>query len=296
MLINEIEISLISDGIGHVDAGGVFGLVPRASYEDYLMPDTNNRVPSAFYSLVIKEHDAVILVDTGLGHKLSQKEKDYWNLDRTRGDLVENLAQIGLQPGDIDLVINTHLHSDHCGGNTRFEGGKAVATYPNAEYVFQRIEWAEACHPNPRTKSTYFKDNFAPLVSSGHVRMLHGDEIITPHIRCVVTPGHTRGHQSVLLNSGDWQGLFLGDLASRSFQFSRTSWVAAYDVDPIETIRTKQVWQEWAVRTGAWLFFMHDHQIAIARLVENDGRYALQPIELDNNLIVTSPNVKLPLE
>lgn len=296
MLINEIEIFLVSDGIGRVDAGGVFGLVPRSSYEKYMVPDAENRVPSAFYSLVIKEHDAVILVDTGLGHKLSQKEKAFWNMDRTQGDLVGNLAHIDLQPEDIDLVINTHLHSDHCGGNTRFEDGRPVATFPNAEYAFQRIEWAEASHPNPRTKSTYFKDNFMPLVSSGRVRMLHGDEEISPHVRTVVTPGHTRGHQSVILTSGDWQGLFLGDLASRSFQFSRTSWVAAYDVDPIETIKTKQIWQEWAVRTGAWLFFMHDHQIAIARLAQIDGRYVLQEIEMDDTLIVSSPTVRLPLE
>jgi glyoxylase-like metal-dependent hydrolase (beta-lactamase superfamily II) len=296
MKINELEIYLISDGIGWVDAGGAFGLVPRSSYERYLVPDAQNRVPSAFFSLLVKERDLTILVDTGLGNKLSPKEQDYWDIDRSTGGLVQNLASINVSPEDVDIVINTHLHSDHCGGNTYIDDGKAVPTYPNATYVFQRMEWADAVHPNVRTKSTYFLDNFMPLVSMGRVRMLHGDEEITPNIRCLVTPGHTRGHQSVVVTSDGWTGLFLGDLASRSFQLTRTSWVAAYDIDPLKTIETKELWQEWAARTRSWLFFMHDHKMATARLVYEDGRYALQEIEGAGSLIVNSPIEKQHLE
>lgn len=293
MKINELEIHLIPDGIGWVDAGGAFGLVPRSSYERYLHPDAQNRVPSAFYSLLIKERDLTILVDTGLGNKLSQKEQEYWNMDRSSGDLVQNLGCIDISTEDVDIVINTHLHSDHSGGNTTIKHGKAAPTFPNATYFFQRMEWADASHPNARTKSTYFQDNFLPLVSMGRVRMLHGDEQITPNVRCAVTPGHTRGHQSVIVTSGEWTGFFLGDLASRSFQLTRTSWVAAYDIDPIRTIKTKELWQEWAVQTRSWLFFMHDPKTATARIVQEGGRYALQEIEGAESLIVTSPTQKL---
>jgi glyoxylase-like metal-dependent hydrolase (beta-lactamase superfamily II) len=246
-------------------------------------------VPSAFYSLLIKEPGKAILVDTGLGTKLSQKEQDYWNIGPTSSDLIQNLAHVGVSPEEVDVVINTHLHSDHCGGNTRIQDETIIPTFPNATYIFQRLEWAEASHPNVRTKSTYFDHNFSPLVAGGRVRMLHGDESITSHVHCVVTPGHTRGHQSVLITSDDWSGFFLGDLASRSFQFSRTSWVAAYDVDPLETIRTKQMWQAWAAETGSWQFFMHDHEMPAARLIKQDGRYVLQEIEDADTLIVNSP-------
>jgi glyoxylase-like metal-dependent hydrolase (beta-lactamase superfamily II) len=292
MKIGDLDIYLVPDGLGWVDAGGALGLVPRSSYSRYIVPDENNLVPSAFYSLLIKEHDSIILVDTGLGNKLSPKEEQYWGIDRSAGGLVENLEMVGVAPEDVDIVINTHLHSDHCGGNTITENGRIVPTFPNAQYIFQRIEWADASHTNVRTKSTYFQDNFTPLVTEGRVRLLHGDEEITPHVRCVVTPGHTRGHQSVIVHSDDWIGLFLGDLAARSFQVVRTSWVAAYDIDPLETIRTKEVWQAWAVSSGAWLFFMHDHTMATARLRQDDGRYALDTIEGAGELIVISPTAK----
>lgn len=289
MRIGDLELFLISDGLGWVDAGGAFGLVPRSSYQQYILPDENNLVPSAFYSLLIKEPNSTILIDTGLGDKLTTKEAEYWGIDRSSGGLVKNLKKVGVSPEEVNVVINTHLHSDHCGGNTILVDGKIEPTFPNAEYLWQRLEWADASHPNVRTKSTYIPENFNPLVGEGRVRMLHGDEDISPHVRCVVTPGHTRGHQSVILKSDGWEGFFLGDLAARSFQMIRTSWVAGYDIDPLETIRTKQIWQERAVRTGAWLFFMHDHKKTIARLVQEDGRYVLQDIEGSEDLTVSSP-------
>jgi glyoxylase-like metal-dependent hydrolase (beta-lactamase superfamily II) len=266
--------------------------VPRSSYSQYIVPDEKNLVPSAFYSLLIKERDTIILVDTGLGNKLSAKEERYWGIDRPDGGLIENLAKVGVLPEDVNIVINTHLHSDHCGGNTLIKNGTVTPTFPNAEYLFQRMEWADASHPNVRTKATYFADNFTPLLTEGRARLLHGDEEITPHVRCVVTPGHTRGHQSVIVHSNDWISVFLGDLAARSFQFVRTSWVAAYDIDPLETIRTKEMWQSWALKSGAWLFFMHDHQTASARLIQKDGRYTLEKIVGGEKLIVNSPTEK----
>lgn len=296
MKFNDLEIHLISDGVAWVDAGGVFGLVPRYLYEQYIVPNAENRVPSASYSLLIKSQEATILVDTGLGTKLSQREQEYWKLDRSTGDLVQNLTLIDVTPEDVDIVINTHLHSDHCGGNTQIDDGNVVPTFPNATYIFQRMEWAEASHPNVRTKSTYFEVNFAPLISMGRVRMLHGNEEITSNVRCVVTPGHTRGHQSVMVNSDGWSGLFLGDLASRAFQLTRTSWVAAYDIDPLETINTKELWQDWAVRSKSWLFFMHDNVKPAARLEKKGGRYALLDIEGAESLIVNSPTVIQRLE
>ncbi len=289
MKINNLEFYLVSDGLTWVDAGGPFGLVPRYLYEKYVVPDSENRVSSALFSLVIRSQGKIILVDTGLGNKLDSKGQEYWKLDRSTGDLIENLERVGIAAPDVDIVINTHLHSDHCGWNTRIENGELIPTFPNATYIFQRMEWADASQPNIRTKATYFKSNFETLIADGRVRMLHGDQEITQDVRCVVTPGHTRGHQSVILSTDGWAGIFLADLAGHSFHFHRTSWVTSYDIDPIQTIKSKQRWQRWAAQENAYVFFQHDATKPIARLIEKDGRYSLEDVEGDQSAIVNSP-------
>jgi glyoxylase-like metal-dependent hydrolase (beta-lactamase superfamily II) len=278
MKINGLELYLVSDGITHVDAGGPFGLVPRALYEKYFPPDAMNRVPMVLISMVLRSQGKTILIDTGYGKKLTPKEIKFKGLERPGGGLVAELKKIGFCPEDIDIVINTHLHGDHCGGNTFQEGDQIRPTFPNATYLVQRMEWADFTHPDIRTRGTYLPENFTPLFKTGQVRLLHGDTDITENVRCVVTPGHTRGHQSVLLKVDDWRGLFVGDVASYSILMSRTAWLTAYDIEPLENIQTKETWQKWALEKDAWLFFQHDPHMPVARLQEENGRLNLLPL------------------
>jgi glyoxylase-like metal-dependent hydrolase (beta-lactamase superfamily II) len=257
--INSIELNLFDDGIMNMDAGGPFGLVPRKLFSSFLNPDPQNRVPMALTSLVVRSEGKLILIDTGLGSKLSAQESSTQGLERPQGGLIDQLTSKDIRPEDIDIVINTHLHIDHCGGNTLLRNERLEPAFPNATYLVQRMEWAEASHPNPK--------------------LLHGDTQITENVRCVVTPGHTRGHQSVLLQSGDWKGMFLGDLASMSIHMVRTSWATAYDIDPQQTIATKGIWQTWSLENNAWLFFQHDPKIQIAQLVTENGRLSIKQIE-----------------
>jgi glyoxylase-like metal-dependent hydrolase (beta-lactamase superfamily II) len=296
MKIGKLEIHLITDGITHVDAGGPFGLVPRALYSKYFKPDSFNRVPMTLVCMVIRSQGLNILVETGLGTKLSPKEVEHWGLERPGGGLLEELALTGLAPEDINIVVNTHLHSDHCGGNTIRLGDQILAAFPNATYIVQRMEWANFANPDARTRGTYLDDNFTPLIKAGKVRMLHGDTALTEEVVCVVTPGHTRGHQSILLKSGDWRGLFVGDLASYSVLMSRTSWLTAYDIEPLENLSTKQIWQRWALDHHAWLFFPHDPNVTVAQLRNEDGRLTLDPLQEGQDLIVSAPIRRLPLE
>lgn len=279
--IGALEIAVLYDGTVWVDAGGLFGLVPRKLYEQHIKPTSENLIPMALNCLLVRSQGKTILIDTGLGNKLSEEAALQWGLEREAGGLIENLASLGVAPDDVDIVINTHLHADHCAGNTRLIGGEAQPTFPRAEYWVQRMEWAEASHPDARTRGTYFEENYSPLLAQGRLKLLHGDTRVTDGVHCVVTPGHTRGHQSILLQDGDWRGLFVADMASYSVQMARTSWLTAYDVYPLENIRTKQRWQRWALENEAWIFFQHDPQITIARLVEEDGRKHLAPIYLD---------------
>lgn len=270
--MGHLEFSLVSDGIIWMDAGGAFGLVPKALWERVLTPDAINRVPFALNCLLVRSQGKTILVDTGVGDKLTPEERAQWNLQRPEGGLLEALARLGVSPGDVDIVINTHLHADHCGGNTRFHNGQVAPTFPKAEYWIQRLEYAEASFPNERTRATYIAANFRPLEASGQLRLLDGDTRVTPEMRTVITRGHTRAHQSIVLEAGDQSVLYIADMASFAVHFERLAWLTAYDVEPLENLETKRRWQRWALERNALLLFEHDVQTPMGRLVEREGK------------------------
>jgi glyoxylase-like metal-dependent hydrolase (beta-lactamase superfamily II) len=280
MKTGDLEFFLVNDGRVEVDAGGPFGLVPRGLYQRYFEPSQDNLVPMLLNCLFVRSRGKTILIDTGLGDKLTENEIAIWRRTRPGGGLIAELGKLGVSPEDVDIVINTHLHADHCGGNTCLEGGEVVPTFPRATYLVQRTEWADASHIDARTRGTYYPENFDPVMKRGNMQVLHGDTQVTDEVLCVVTPGHTRGHQSVMLRSGSWRGLYVADMASYAVHFLRTAWLTAYDVLPLENVVTKERWQAWALREGAWLFFEHDPFMLAARLVERGGRRELEPVDV----------------
>jgi glyoxylase-like metal-dependent hydrolase (beta-lactamase superfamily II) len=274
--IGKVRIALVSAGTCWMDGGGVFGLVPRVLWEQVVQPDELNRIPTALYCLVIELAGKHILVDTGYGTKLSPKQREIYGL--LEGDyLAASLTRLGLTPGDIDIVINTHLHFDHAGGNTTLHASTTVPTFPNAEYWEQRLEWADACYPNERTQATYLAENLRPVEQVGRLRLISGDTWVTSEVRCIVTRGHTRAHQSVLIESNGKRAMFLGDLASRTVQIEKLVWISAFDTEPLETLETKRAMQRWAVEAGALLFFEHDPEVPAGYLREVDGKFQVEP-------------------
>jgi glyoxylase-like metal-dependent hydrolase (beta-lactamase superfamily II) len=221
--------------------------------------------------LFIRSEGKNILVDTGIGDKLSEKKKKQWGLEWPEGNLIDNLEKYSISPQDIDIVINTHLHSDHCGGNTTYSKGEIIPTFPRAEYWVQRMEFAEAMRPNARTRNTYLLENFESLWINERLNLLHGDTNVTNKVRCVITPGHSPGHQCVIVTQNDSSKiLFLADLASFAIHMARTAWVTAYDVAPMELISTKTIWQKWAIEKEALLVFQHDTHTRLGMLTRND--------------------------
>ena len=181
------------------------------------------------------------------------------------------------------MVINTHLHADHCGGNTRYDvTGELVPTFPQATYCLQRMELADALFPNERTAATYRKENVQPLLESGLVRMLSGDARLTNQVRVIIARGHTRAHQCVVLESEGQKALVLGDLASWPIHIERLAWIPAYDVEPLETLETRRRLAEWAVEEEVLLIFEHhpDIQAGYLRRADRPGRYCLEPVDL----------------
>ena len=276
--VGNIEIEFINDGHVMHDAGGVFGLVPRALWSRFVQADEQNRIPSGHRCLLVRASGTTILVETGLGTRLSDKQIRNLGLTRPEGDLLTGLARLEVSPEEIDLVILTHLHADHCGGNMRLDGDRLVPTFPNAEYWVQRLEYADAAFPNERTRGTYFLENYDPLYVAGQMRLLDGETDIVPGMRCVVTPGHTRGHQSIVFEQGGQAAIFLGDLAILGVHFANLAWMAAYDVEPLVTLETKRAWQRWVLAHEAQLLFGHDPFITVGRLAEDEDRLAVVPV------------------
>lgn len=280
--IGRMTIQRINDCNVLVDAGGPFGLVPRSLWKHYFTPDDNNLIPMCQNCLLVQVDGKNIVVDTGLGTKLNERQRGIWHLSRPDGGLVEGLARLSVTPEQVDLVIDTHLHADHCGGNTRLaeDGTTVIPTFPNAEYVVQRREYEDAMRPNERTRATYLPENFEPLLKSGQMRLLDGDTELLPGVRGVITPGHTPGHMSVVFEDGGQTAAFVCDLASYAVHFERLGWMTAYDVEPLITLETKRRWQTWALEHDAALIFPHDSLRPVGKLrIDEAGKPRVDVVE-----------------
>ncbi|MBI2864538.1 MAG: MBL fold metallo-hydrolase [Chloroflexi bacterium] len=266
----------MSDGLFMMDGGAVFGVVPKVLWQREVKADDLNRIPLYLQSLLIRSAGKTILVETGYGSKLTPRQAEMFGLQRERG-LVEDLDARGVSPKDVDIVINTHLHADHCGGNTTLAAGQAVPTFPNAEYWIQRGEWQDATHPNERTRATYLADNFQAVEASGQLRLLDGDTKVTPDVKCVLSPGHTRHHQSVVVDSISHAAVFVGDIAQYKVQFERLAWISSFDLEPLVSLETKRGLMDWAIQRNAIVIAVH--QPLICRVEKAGPNYRLVSVD-----------------
>jgi glyoxylase-like metal-dependent hydrolase (beta-lactamase superfamily II) len=278
MNIGDIELTILSDGTSWVDGGGPFGLVPKTKWKNLLPGDAHNRVPMVLRCLLIRTPQATVLVETGLGDKVTNEIAEMQNMkiERPHGWLLDDLAAHGVAAEDIDIVLLTHLHADHAGGSTRFSNGRLLPTFPWAQYWVQQREWNDAHHTNERTRATYFAANYDPIEQAGQLRLVDGDAEVLPGIRLTPAPGHTPGMQSVVIESAGQTAVFLGDLAFYQWQIERLAWVSAFDVDPLTTIETKRIWQPWLADREALIIFQHDPLVPAGRLILNEGRYKVE--------------------
>ncbi|MCL4304028.1 MAG: MBL fold metallo-hydrolase [Anaerolineae bacterium] len=279
--LGSLEYYIVSDGWMWVDGGSTFGMVPRIIWAELFPPDAQNRVPFALNSLLIRSEGKTILVDTGYGLKLDEKARRRAGLERPDGDVVAALARQGVRVEEIDIVLNTHLHGDHCGGNTIRQGERLGPTFPRAQYWVQRLEWADAIAPNERTRATYLPENYRPLEETGQLRLINGATRLTGEVRTAITRGHTRAHQVIILESEGATALFVADMASLHYHLERLAWVPAYDLEPMESIETKRYWQQWALERDALIIFQHDTQIPFGRLKPDGVNFRVEPVLID---------------
>jgi len=257
----------------------MFGVVPKVLWQRRIPSDERNRIPLAMRCLLIEHPDGLVLVDTGLGNKENAKFKDIYGVDnegrggRTR--LEDALETLGHEPADIAWVINSHLHFDHAGGNTyRGDGGGSDrpvrVSFPRAKYVVQKGELEFARRLNERTAASYLPPNFESIsfaTLSGEAEPLSG-------IRCIPTPGHTPGHQSVLVESGGERLCFLADVVPTTAHLP-LPWIMGFDIEPLVTLESKRRLYGRAEAEGWLLFFEHDPEVATGRLARDGKGFGL---------------------
>jgi glyoxylase-like metal-dependent hydrolase (beta-lactamase superfamily II) len=279
MHIGDIEVRYLDGGSFRLDGGAMFGVVPKVFWDKKSPPDEKNRVSLRANSLLVRAHGKTIVIETGNGTKWDAKQRGIYAVQE--GDpLLDSLAANGVQPRDVDLVINTHLHFDHAGGNTRIENGRAVPAFPRARYIVQRAELAHAAAPSERDRASYFPDNFLPITEAGLWDLTDGDQEILPGINVARIPGHNADIQAVLLTGGGKTIAFVADLLPTRHHIP-LPWIMAYDLYPMQTLETKRNWVPRMARENWTVVFGHDPEIAAASLSERDGKIEIEPVDLN---------------
>ena len=276
MKLGAFEITPVTDGRFRLDGGAMFGVVPKVLWEKCCPADDRNRIQLGLNCLLIRAQGKNILVDTGLGGKEDAKTHEIFAVDRTP-PLQESLREQGLAAEDVHLVINTHLHFDHAGGNTvRDEEGHVVSTFPKAKYFVQRGEYEEAVRANERTKASYRKENFTPIAHVNQWEFLEGNTELLPGLSVVVTEGHTSHHQSVKVESEGRVAFYLGDLIP-TVSHLPLPYIMGYDLYPLQTLETKRWVLDRAFEEGWLLIFEHDPRVQMGYVKKDvEGKYFLE--------------------
>ena len=274
MRIGRFDVQIFSDGVFKPDGGSMFGVVPKALWEKQKPADDRNRVAMDMNCLLIRDADNVVVVETGAGAKLPAKQREIFGIETPR--LLDELAERGVRPDEVTLVVNTHLHFDHAGGNTYRDGERLVATFPRASYVFQRTEWEDAMAPNERTQGSYARDDYAPLEATGRLELVDESVEILPGIRLDRVQGHTRGTQTVRVSAGRETLFFSTDFMPDRHHLP-LPWIPAFDLYPLDTLAAKKAILARAVSERWIVAFTHDLP-RFGRVSEQDGRYRFEEL------------------
>ena len=279
MHLGEIEVLYLDGGKFGLDGGAMFGVVPKVLWEKKSPPDEKNRIRMRANSLLVRAANKTVVVETGNGTQWDPKLRAIYAIQD--GDpLLDSLAKAGVQPGQVDLVINTHLHFDHAGGNTRLASGRVVPTFPRAWYIVQRGELEHAMNPTERDRASYFPENIQAVSNEERWELLEGDQEILPGISVARIPGRNADIQAVKITGGGKTLAFVADLLPTRHHIP-LPWIMAYDLYPLETLETKRLWVRRIVEEGWIVVFGHDPDIAAATLQERDGKIDCDPVDLN---------------
>ena len=279
LTIGRLKVHAIQAGGQRLDGGAMFGVVPKPLWERRIKADERNRIQLGMRCLLIEHDRGLVLIDNGAGNKENPKFHEIYGVENSgtngRTLLEDGLREVGARPEDIALMIDTHLHFDHAGGNTWIDPeGVVHATFPRARYVVQAGEVAYARRANERTSASYFPANWDAIVAGGRFDFVSGEPELLPGVGLRLTPGHTPFHQSVLLRSAGETLCFLGDVVPTSHHLP-LPWIMGYDVEPLVTLESKRTLLADAVREEWTVVFEHDAAVGFGRVVHDGKGYAL---------------------
>jgi glyoxylase-like metal-dependent hydrolase (beta-lactamase superfamily II) len=269
--IGDAEIIVCTDGTCWFDGGAMFGVVPKTLWSRKVEADDKNRVMLGLNCVVVKLGGKTILIETGFGNKVAPKLKAIYEGQEL---LPASLAAAGLKPEDIDIVINSHLHWDHCGWNTiRNTEGKAVPYFPNAQYIAHKGEVEHGRHQWERDRISYVADNYEPMIATGQMRLVEGSlEGVIPGVTLECYPGHTRQCMAVHVQSQGEHACFISDLIATSAHLD-LGWVMGFDLDPLRTIEERKRFYSCALPEQWLVLFPHDHRRCMTYLqMDSTGR------------------------
>jgi glyoxylase-like metal-dependent hydrolase (beta-lactamase superfamily II) len=269
--LGDFELTVVSDGTYFLDGGAFFGVVPKTLWSKKVTVDDQNRLDAGLNSLLVRTGDKNILIETGIGNKLPDRLVQIF---KQPAKLLDNLHAVGVAPEDIDIVINTHLHFDHCGWNTVRRGGQVVPTFPKAKYYVQRGEWEHGRLQLERDAISYMSPNYDPLIESGRMALLDGDREISPGVSVKVIPGHTANMHAVMIESGEKKACYISDLIPTSNHLEIT-WAMAFDLYPLQTIENRKKYYAEAIPEKWLTVFTHDDATPWG-YVERDERSRLK--------------------
>ena len=288
LTLGDFELSVFSDGTYPLDGGAFFGVVPKVMWSRKVAADDRNYVTAGLNSLLIRTDgprtsQQTVLVETGMGDKLSERLIKFYGQP---AKLLDNLAAAGVAPEDIDIVINSHLHFDHCGWNTvRDKNGKIVPTFPRAKYYAPEGEWQYARRPSERDAISFIPENYDPLVESGQMTLLKGGEEILPGISVKTFPGHTAHMQAIVIQSPSENphfshkpgeaghprtACYISDLIPTTAHIDLT-WGMSFDLYPLQTIESKKEYYARALPEKWLTVFTHDPRTPWAYVARDEA-------------------------
>ncbi len=265
--IGDIELIWLNGGEFALDGGAMFGVVPKPLWKKNYPSDDENRIPLAARPILVRTPTDLLLIESGLGNKLTDKQRKIYHLQKD-WSIPDELASLGIERGDIGHLILTHYDWDHAAGVVMQNAEHGLElTFPKAKHVLQRREWDDVLHPSKRTINTYWPVNNELLRASEQLLLLDGDREIVPGVSVHHTAGHTRGHQIVKIESKGETALHLGDLLP-THSHGNPLWVMAYDNYPLDSIDRKVAWMEKGRILQAWFIFYHDPFVQACRFDE----------------------------
>jgi glyoxylase-like metal-dependent hydrolase (beta-lactamase superfamily II) len=269
------KITVLESGDFRLDGGAMMGSVPKVLWEKENPADDKNRIALSLRCLLLDNGVNRILIETGMGPKISDKFRSMYLVDQPAHPLMERLAQSGYSMADITHVINTHLHFDHCGGNTVNDGkGAPVPAFPNARYCIARSNWEAAVNPNPRDRASYIQENYLPLERHGVLDLVDDNAPVMEGISTITVNGHTFGQQLIKITNADETILFCGDLVPLKSHV-RLPWIMGYDLNALLTLQEKTAILKQAADDNWWLFFTHDPDTVAVRIARGEKGYEI---------------------